>query len=142
MISSVVIIGGSFASILSAHAILRDIPTAKVTLINASGKFFFNIAAPRILAKPTAIKPEDYLIEIAPLFGRYSPESFTFVEGKATSIDHAKRSVTIQDGRTVSYDYLIIASGSTTASTLEETSGLAPWKASPDGKTADLIRVS
>jgi hypothetical protein len=82
MTSSVVIIGGSFAGILSAHAILRDILTAKVTLINTSGKFFFNIAAPRILEKPTAIKPQDYLVETTPLFGRYLPESLLSWKGK------------------------------------------------------------
>jgi NADH dehydrogenase FAD-containing subunit len=139
---NIVIVGASFAGILSAHAILRDIPTAKVTLINPSRKFFYNIAAPRILAKPYTIKPNDYLLEIAPLFVLYSSELFVFMEGKVISIDLVNRSVMLHGGQIVPYDYLIIASGSTTSSTLEQDSGLAPWKVPANGKTADLIQTS
>jgi hypothetical protein len=72
-----VVIGGSFAGILSTHEIFKAIPTAKVTVINPYGEVFFNIAAPRILAKRNAIKPQDYLLDIDNVLGLYPSESFT-----------------------------------------------------------------
>jgi hypothetical protein len=70
-----------------------------VTVINASDKVFFNIAAPRILAKRNAIKLEVYLLDINNVLGRYPSGSFAFVNGRATFIDVAPCSVAVE-GRT------------------------------------------
>ena len=51
----VIIIGGSYAGTKVAHKVLADIPQAKVTLIDPSDVFYFNIASPRVLAKPKEI---------------------------------------------------------------------------------------
>jgi NADH dehydrogenase FAD-containing subunit len=48
----VVVIGGSFGGIGVAQNVLAAIPNVKVTLINTSKDWYFNIAAPRILSKP------------------------------------------------------------------------------------------
>jgi NADH dehydrogenase FAD-containing subunit len=48
----IVVIGGSFGGIGIAQNILASIPNVKVTLINTSKEWYFNIAAARILGKP------------------------------------------------------------------------------------------
>jgi NADH dehydrogenase FAD-containing subunit len=56
--TTIVIIGASCAGISTAHSILKELPTVKLILINPFSKFYFNISAPRILAKPSPFKPE------------------------------------------------------------------------------------
>jgi NADH dehydrogenase FAD-containing subunit len=50
----IVVIGGSFGGIGVAQNILGSIPNVKVTLINTSKDWYFNIAAARILSRPTS----------------------------------------------------------------------------------------
>jgi NADH dehydrogenase FAD-containing subunit len=51
---NIVVIGGSFGGIGVAQNILASIPNVKVTLINPSKDWYFNIAAARILGKPSS----------------------------------------------------------------------------------------
>jgi len=139
---NILIIGGSFAGILTAHALLKAIPTAKITIINPSKNFYFNIASPRILAKPGAIPTSDYLLSIKSLFVEYSSESFAFVEGKVISIEVAEKFVTLEERTVVHWDYLIIASGSTTSSTIGRESDIATWKSPKSGNIEYLIKTT
>jgi NADH dehydrogenase FAD-containing subunit len=50
----IVVIGGSFGGIGVAQKILASLPNVKVTLVNTSKDWFFNIAAARILGKPSS----------------------------------------------------------------------------------------
>jgi len=50
----IVVIGGSFGGIGVAQSILASIPNVKITLINTSKDWYFNIAASQILAKPNS----------------------------------------------------------------------------------------
>ncbi|KAG9844154.1 hypothetical protein KCU98_g7426, partial [Aureobasidium melanogenum] len=137
-----VIIGGSSAAIKTAHGILKRIPKAHVTLINPSSKFFYNIASARILAKPNAFRPEQYLANIPSPLARHGLTSFLFVEGLATAIDEQHRVVKLANLDKIPYDYLVIASGSTTQSTEGLDSDMAPWKARQDGQTLERIMES
>ncbi|PGH02876.1 hypothetical protein AJ79_07532 [Helicocarpus griseus UAMH5409] len=134
---TVVIVGGSWAGIKTTHAILKGISNVKVILINPSATHYFNIAAPRILAKPTAFAPEKYTFYIPELFEKYNAEIFSFIQGAAQSIDIDGKTVAIAtaavEGKearelVVPFDYLVIASGSTTLATLGRDSVLAPFK--------------
>jgi NADH dehydrogenase FAD-containing subunit len=118
----VVIIGGSFGGLGLANKLLET-PSIKVTLINPSDSFYFNIAAPRILAKP-ATPIEKVLLPIANTFK--GKKNFEFVLGSVTSVDFEAKSVSVGAGETISYDYLVIASGSTTPETKE--AGGLPFK--------------
>ena len=60
----VVVIGGSFGGIGVAQKILAAIPNVKVTLINTSKDWYFNIAAARILGKPKSTPLE----KVSPTF--------------------------------------------------------------------------
>jgi len=50
--TNIVVLGASYGGIGIAQNILKEIPNVKVTLVNTSKDFYFNIAAARILAKP------------------------------------------------------------------------------------------
>ncbi|KAI4753144.1 FAD/NAD(P)-binding domain-containing protein [Aureobasidium sp. EXF-3400] len=116
--SHIVIIGGSYAGTKVAHQILKQVPNSKVTLIDPSDVFYYNIASPRIIAKPKEAKVDQYLIPIMDKFKQYPESRFTFVQGYANSIDTAAKTVSVKDGKDISYDYLVVASGSTTPGTI------------------------
>lgn len=126
--ATVVIVGASHAGLGVANELLKtDSDKVKVILINPSEKHYFNIAAPRIFAKPQFFQPEQYLLPIEQSFTRYPEGSFQFVKGEATSINIASKSVKVSSLQSVLvYDYLVIASGSTTTSSLQ--GELAPFK--------------
>jgi NADH dehydrogenase FAD-containing subunit len=116
--SQVVIIGGSYAGTKVAHQILKQVPNAKVTLIDPSDVFYYNIAAPRIIAKPKQARVDQYLIPIMDKFKQYPATRFTFVQDYAKEVDTSAKVVKLESGKEVSYDYLVVASGSTTPGTV------------------------
>ncbi|OJJ98686.1 hypothetical protein ASPACDRAFT_1870966 [Aspergillus aculeatus ATCC 16872] len=155
---TVLILGASIAGLPIAHALLKNNATqpkkTKVILVNPSPDFFWMIAAPRILTKPAAFRPEQYLIPIAPGFAAYPAGEFEFVEGAATAVDFAAKKVDVAlsaptttsasptaGTRTLGYDYLVLATGSTTPSSIAthtETAGgvaLYPFKPPPPPST-------
>lgn len=124
---SVVVIGASHAGLGLSHKLLRLAPNVAITLISPSDEYFFNIAAPRFLVKPDALPTSRYLYNIHETFSGYPSGAFAFVKGLATSIDPSDKSVAVRTGAidstklemtTVPFDYLVIASGSTTPATL------------------------
>ncbi|KAJ5872642.1 FAD-dependent pyridine nucleotide-disulfide oxidoreductase [Penicillium soppii] len=144
---NIVVIGGSFAGLHIAHSVLRDVPDAKVTLINPSTSFFWNIAAPRIVAKPTAFRPEQYLLPIKDAFASYRADAFEFLPGTATAIETTAKTVTVKpnegEAKTLSYDYLVIASGSTTSATNGSLTGTSiPFKQSNHNDMEQLIEAA
>jgi len=138
---TVVVIGASFAGLGVTNGLLKGLSNrVKVVLINPSDKWYFNIAAPRIFAKPSAFNPDQYLITFAKSFSQYGKESFEFIKGSATHIDTAAKKVIVSvPGQTsVSYDYLVIASGSSTTS---QTTGLpVPFKSTGADDLKNSIR--
>lgn len=97
------------------------------------------IAAPRILAKPKAFRPEQYLLPIEKEFTHYSKDAFEFVLGSATSINADAKTVTVNNERTISFDYLVIASGSTSHSMKDDNSISIPFKSPKSGDVQILI---
>ncbi|KAJ5912778.1 FAD-dependent pyridine nucleotide-disulfide oxidoreductase [Penicillium tannophilum] len=130
--ATVVIIGASYCGLGVANGLLKsDSDKVKVVLINPSEKVYFNIAAPRILAKPAFFQPNQYLLPIKNSFSKYPKESFEFIKGSATRIDTASKLVELSSQQpSISYDYLVIASGSTTSSSFD--GELAPFKPMKD----------
>ncbi|KAJ5992225.1 FAD-dependent pyridine nucleotide-disulfide oxidoreductase [Penicillium sp. IBT 35674x] len=130
--ATVVIIGASYCGLGVANGLLKsDSDKVKVVLINPSEKVYFNIAAPRILAKPDFFQPNQYLLPIEASFSKYPKESFEFIKGSASRIDTASKLVELSSQQpSISYDYLVIASGSTTSSSVD--GELAPFKPMKD----------
>lgn len=134
----IVILGGNYAGSGVAQRVLKAVPTAKVTIINATPYYYFNLASPRFLAKPAEVPLEKVLLSIADAFKQYPASRFAFVEGLVTSIDAATKTVHLKDAAApVSYDYLVIATGSTTPGTIGEEA--IPFKAPQSGDFKKII---
>ena len=139
--SNIVIIGGSYAGTKVAHKVLKDIPQARVTLIDPSDVFYFNIASPRIIAKPKDVNFGDFLIPIADKFKQYPPGGFTFVRGVVSSVDFKLKAVQVSGHHpSISYDYLVVASGSSTPGTIGQEA--IPFKATGDNKIRQSIEAA
>ncbi|KAL4873943.1 hypothetical protein BDV12DRAFT_191810 [Aspergillus spectabilis] len=96
--------------------------SSKLVSIVVIGVFYFNIAAPRFLVKPDALSPSRYLYSISDSFREYPEESVRFVQGRMSSIGPTNKSIAVVMSKdvvtkpdvTLRYNYLVIASGSTT----------------------------
>jgi NADH dehydrogenase FAD-containing subunit len=65
--TQVLIIGDSFTGCGVAHNILKNKNNVKVTLVNTSTHYYFNIASPRIVAKPKEVLLDKVFISIPAL---------------------------------------------------------------------------
>lgn len=139
---NIVIIGGSFAGILMAHTLLRNIiPTFpaqkrnkfKVTMISPSTQFYFTLAGLRAVVEPELIEDSPLYQDFLHHFDTYkypkTPNSgLHFVHGYATSLDNETKSIQVQlipgsdmnkeatsGTTTIEYGSVIIASGAVTS---------------------------
>jgi len=130
MVHNIVILGGNFAGVSTAHYLLRHVlpllntPSSKaaykVTLVSPSDHTFFKVGAPRALMganKADLLKPFTSLPEA---FASYPTQSFTFILGFAIGLDEKTQTITIKTEKeeTLHYDSLIIATGTTSNSAL------------------------
>ncbi|KAJ5167349.1 Apoptosis-inducing factor [Penicillium canariense] len=145
---NVVIVGAGCAGVSIAHSLLQGVPNTKVVLVNPSQTFYWNIAAPRIVAKPKAFKPEQYLLPIKDAFVQYPADTFEFIAGIATAIDVAAKSVSITpngsaDSKSLPYDHLVIASGSTNPSSTGAVTGISvPFKPSNRDDIKEIVEAA
>lgn len=153
---SVVVIGGSHAGLAVSHKLLRQTTRAKITLINPSDEYYFNIAAPRFLVKPESLPQSKYLYSIPGAFRDYPADRFTCVKGLVTKIDYATKSVSVAlaansaattttttpppTATSFGFDYLVIASGSTTPATMGQSGVRLPFKSTAFEDTRKVIR--
>ncbi|GLB02471.1 hypothetical protein AtubIFM57258_003822 [Aspergillus tubingensis] len=136
----IVIIGASYAGIGLAQSLLKTIPNIHVVIINPSDTFFFNIASPRILAKPTAYKSDQYLLSIVKAFAHAPAGAFEFIQGHAVDINPDSKTVVVANKGNIAFDYLVIASGSSTPSSTAHGSTLVPFK--PTGENDLEAQIS
>jgi len=116
MAADVVILGGGVGGTLCANLIAKEAgPQAHVTVVDSTGQHiyqpgFLYVAVgqerPRALARSEA---------------RLLRDDVELLTGSATMIDAAARTLSFTSGRTVHYDYLVIATGSRTL--MEEVAG-------------------
>ncbi|KAK9427249.1 hypothetical protein V1505DRAFT_334675 [Lipomyces doorenjongii] len=119
--ANIVILGGSFAGVSTAHRILKGAAKAgapvKITLVSPNTHFYWNIAAPRAII-PGQLADEKYFQPIAAGFSQYKPSQFEFIVASAESVDFATKKVGLSGDKTIGYDYLILATGSSTKGNL------------------------
>ncbi|EPS39684.1 hypothetical protein H072_6535 [Dactylellina haptotyla CBS 200.50] len=117
---TVVIIGAGFTGLPMAHKLLiYTVPKLKdglkVVLVSPNSHFYWNLAATRGVI-PGAISDDELFIPIASAFSQYSANNFEVVLGKADRLEPGANTVHVvcNDGtqRGISYDHLVIASGS------------------------------
>ncbi|CAF9912497.1 hypothetical protein IMSHALPRED_000330 [Imshaugia aleurites] len=126
MAKAVVILGAGWAGLPLAHKLLKyTLPKTrdglKVFLVSPNSHFYWNVAAVRGVI-PDAISDEQLFFPIEPGFAQYCAENFEFVLGKAERLDLENNTVEVakNDGsqRSLSYDQLVIATGSQTRGNL------------------------
>ncbi|KAI0393495.1 hypothetical protein F5Y17DRAFT_306768 [Xylariaceae sp. FL0594] len=132
MAKTVIVIGGAYAGVQVAHRLLKytlpQVKDLKVILISKNSHFYWNLAAVRAIV-PGVLKEEDYTRPIAPGFAKYPTDAFEFIVGTAEAVDTTNKTVQVAVGseggaeRRLSYDYLVIASGTRNAGT-----DAVPWK--------------
>ncbi|MCJ1400479.1 hypothetical protein MMC11_003685 [Xylographa trunciseda] len=112
----IVILGGSYAGISTAHRILKQaakIGPLKITLVSPNTHFYWSMASPRGVV-PGQLADEKLFQPIAAGFSKYPARQFEFILAKAESLDVEAKTVGISGGETLDYDYLILATGSHT----------------------------
>ncbi|KAL9012790.1 MAG: hypothetical protein Q9173_002465 [Seirophora scorigena] len=133
-VHNIVVIGASYAGLGTAHYLLRhtipalekaNTPTKyKLTLISAVTHFYHKVAAPRLLASADLIPLSKAFLPINDGFKDYDQEHFELVIGTATALDEAGKTITVEDtygsanSRTVTYDTVVVATGSSSESRL------------------------
>ncbi|KAK4449936.1 hypothetical protein QBC34DRAFT_448624 [Podospora aff. communis PSN243] len=140
MPATVVILGGSFAGLHIAHALLKkNTKDLKVILVSKNSHFYWNLASVRRII-PGVLKDEDIFKPIAQALKKYPETSYEFIVGTAEAADFDAKSVSVKtasgESKTLSYDQLVIATGSHTA-------GGVPWKAEGSyEEVVDLLKAT
>jgi NADH dehydrogenase FAD-containing subunit len=100
--------------------------------VSPTTEFYYNTASVRAIV-PGQFADDRVFAPLAPGFAKYPAELFEFIQGTATSLDPAAKTVTVETAgtnkggsQTIPYEILVISTGS---SALDE----VPWKNSPDG---------
>lgn len=101
----VMVLGGGFAGLEAAFYVRYKMKDAvDLTLVSDSGHFVFK---PNTIYIPFGEAPEKFVI---PLDKPTRKKDIRFVRGAARDIDPARRTVMV-DGKTLEYDYLVVATG-------------------------------
>jgi NADH dehydrogenase FAD-containing subunit len=117
---NIVILGGSHAGITAAHGILKQASNAgpfMVTLVSPSTHHYGNMTAARGIL-PDQFTDDQLFVSIAPGFAQYPKSQFEFIVASAESLDVKAKTVGMSTAAghktTLSYDYLILATGTRT----------------------------
>jgi sulfide:quinone oxidoreductase len=107
MRTKVLVLGANFAGLTAALAVQHELPgEVDVTVVSASDHFLFN---PSLIWLPFGKRDRsDITFPVAPTLESHDIE---FVHAAATGVDPVAKKVTIDDGRELGYDYLVIATG-------------------------------
>ncbi|KAK3945016.1 hypothetical protein QBC46DRAFT_278287 [Diplogelasinospora grovesii] len=156
MTRTIVVLGANYTGIPVAHYLLKRLAPKvegglKVILVSPNTHFYWHNAAVRAIL-PGMMEDEKVLLPIAPAFAKYPADQFEFIVGKAEQVNPKSRSVIVakNDGasRTVNYDELVIATGSTfkedmpfklLSSTEETKKALDTWRKRIDGAKSIVV---
>ena len=116
---NIVILGGSYAGISTAHRLLKHAAKTapfKITLVSPNTHFYWNIASARGIV-PGQLTNEELFQPIADGFNRYPASQFEFILASAESLDVEAKTVEISGSTgngSLDYDFLVLATGSRT----------------------------
>ena len=115
---NIVILGGSYAGISTAHRILKQAKTSsfKISLVSPNTHLYWNVASPRGIL-PGQLADDRLFLPIASGFARHSSDRFELILGTAEKVNVDAKTVEIstsQGKQTLSYDILVLATGSRT----------------------------
>ena len=126
---NIVIIGGSYGGVSTAHNLLKHaIPklpnkeTYQVIVVSASARAMCRPACPRALISDDLFPQNKLFVSVSKQFEQYPKQSFRFIHGSATKLDHTNHSLTVSlpDGTSekLNFHALVIATGGRTTSPL------------------------
>lgn len=137
MPKTILILGGSYTGISTAHYTLKHIlpslpstepDSYQVVLVSSSTTLFCRPASPRALIADTLFDQSKLFVPLEEQFTQYGEKSFKFIHGHAKHLDHENRTVTVSlvkpDTESeaseiqITYHALIIGTGSSTPSPL------------------------
>ena len=128
--AKIVVLGAGIGGVPMAYEMKEMVGKQHdVVVISDSPTFHFVPSNPWV--PPKWRKPEDLKIELAPVMKKKGIE---FVQKKAVKVDPPANKVDLEDGSSVEYDYLIIATGPRLA--FDEVPGLGP-----EGFTSSVCHV-
>jgi NADH dehydrogenase FAD-containing subunit len=116
---NIVILGGSYAGVSTAHRILKQaakLGPFKITLVSPETEFYWNMASARGIV-PGQFSDEKLFKPIAPGFGKYPATQFEFLLASAQNLDVEAKTVEVSGAtgqRILDYDFIILATGSRT----------------------------
>ncbi|WP_370616614.1 NAD(P)/FAD-dependent oxidoreductase [Mumia sp. Pv 4-285] len=103
----VVVVGGGFGGVSAVRALKRA--DVDVTLVD---RHTYNTFQPLLYQVATStLNPGDITWFLRSLRGKQ--ENVRFLKGTVTSMEHSTRTINLDGGLTLSYDYLVIAAGAT-----------------------------
>jgi NADH dehydrogenase FAD-containing subunit len=112
---NILILGGGYGAVMTAQRIFKgsagkgQSATFKITIVSPNTHLYWNLAAP---VGAVGLYSNDILFRaIEPGFKQYG-DKFEFVLGTAETLDPQAKTVTLADGKTLDYDWLILATGS------------------------------
>ncbi|ESZ92491.1 hypothetical protein SBOR_7116 [Sclerotinia borealis F-4128] len=119
-LKNILILGGSYAGVSTAHRILKQSVKAglsvKITLVSPNTHVYWNIASIRAIILGE-MSDEKVFSSIATGFKQYTADEFEFIVGTAEQLDVDNKTVVVSgdSGRSsLTYDFLILATGSRT----------------------------
>nr|XP_002129080.1 apoptosis-inducing factor 2 isoform X1 [Ciona intestinalis] len=101
-----VIVGGGYAGSYFAVQMIKS-GLCKVTLIDGRDAMFHSVGALR------TVVDEDYFKYLFIPYDKMLGDSFT--QGEVSDLDTASKTLTLKDGKTVTYTHLVIATGSSSS---------------------------
>ena len=105
--SHVIIVGAGFGGLHAARALGRAGSDVRVTVVDRANHFLFQ---PLLYQVATAsLSPGDITVPVRHLLRKY--HNTTVLMAGVSAVDPATRTVTLDDGRALAYDYLILAAG-------------------------------
>lgn len=125
----IVILGGSYGGVSTAHYLLKhavphlpDPTSYQVILVSPSPQVICRPACPRALISDDLLPQKKLFVSIPSAFESYSKDTFRYIHGTATELDHTSRivSITLGSGTIEKLEFyaLVIATGASTASPL------------------------
>jgi apoptosis-inducing factor 2 len=110
---NVVVLGGSYAGISTAHRVLKQaakIGPFKITVVSPNTHLYWSMASPRGIV-PGQLTDEELFQPTAAGFAQYPAGQFDFIPASAESLDVDAKRVRITGDRSLDYDFLVLATG-------------------------------
>ncbi|KAF6808242.1 amid-like mitochondrial oxidoreductase [Colletotrichum sojae] len=127
---NIVILGGSYAGVSTAHYLLRHIlpqlpaeDEHQIVLVSASSQLMCRPTCPRALISDDMFDQAKLFVDTRSIFEQHPKTAFRFVHGTATALDLSSRTVAVTlagegDIESIGFHALVIATGASTPSPL------------------------